>query len=53
MSETPLVEMRHIDKSFGGIHAVEDMSVSVMPGAPARAGSCDVLKRQTLGGFGT
>ena len=32
MSDTPLVEMRNIYKAFGGIHAVEDVSVSVMPG---------------------
>lgn len=32
MNETPLVEMRKVYKSFGGIHAVEDVSVSVMPG---------------------
>ena len=29
---SPLVEMRNIFKSFGGIHAVEDVSVSVRPG---------------------
>ncbi len=29
---TPLVEMRDIHKSFGGIHAVEGVSISVMPG---------------------
>ena len=28
----PLVEMRNIHKSFGGIHAVEGVSISVMPG---------------------
>ncbi len=32
MNETPLVEMRQVYKAFGGIHAVEDVSVSVMPG---------------------
>ena len=32
MSDPPLVEMRHIHKAFGGIHAVEGVSVSVMPG---------------------
>ena len=29
MSTPPLVEMRNIYKSFGGTHAVEDVSVSV------------------------
>ena len=29
---TPLVEMRNIFKSFGGTNAVEDVSVSVVPG---------------------
>ena len=32
MADTPLVEMRNIYKAFGGIHAVEDVSVSVAPG---------------------
>ncbi len=32
MSETPLVEMRHISKSFGGVHAVEDVSIDLYPG---------------------
>ena len=32
MAEPPLVEMRNIYKSFGGIHAVEDVSVSVASG---------------------
>ena len=29
---TPLVEMRHISKSFGGVHAVEDVSIDLYPG---------------------
>ncbi len=32
MSQTPLVEMRNIYKRFGGVHAVEDVSVDLMPG---------------------
>lgn len=28
----PLVEMRGISKAFGGVHAVEDVSIDVMPG---------------------
>ena len=32
MAHHPLVEMRHIYKAFGGIHAVEDVSVSVSQG---------------------
>ena len=32
MAAPPLVEMRNIYKSFGGTHAVEDVSVSVEPG---------------------
>ena len=32
MADVPLVEMRNIYKSFGGIHAVEDVSVAVAPG---------------------
>ena len=32
MATAPLVEMRNIYKSFGGTHAVEDVSVSVAPG---------------------
>ena len=32
MSQAPLVEMRHIYKSFGGIHAVENVSISVAAG---------------------
>jgi len=29
---TPLVEMRNVNIAFGGIHAVRDVSVSLMPG---------------------
>jgi D-xylose transport system ATP-binding protein len=29
---TPLVEMRHIDISFGGLHAVRDVSLDLYPG---------------------
>ncbi|MEL6211892.1 MAG: ATP-binding cassette domain-containing protein, partial [Pseudomonadota bacterium] len=29
---TPLVEMRNISIAFGGIHAVEDVSVDLRPG---------------------
>ena len=29
---TPLIEMRHISKSFGGVHAVEDVSIDLYPG---------------------
>ncbi len=32
MSATPLVEMRHIHKRFGGVRAVEDVSVDLYPG---------------------
>ena len=32
MSATPLVEMLNISKAFGGVHAVEDVSIDVMPG---------------------
>ncbi|BCS89727.1 ATP-binding cassette domain-containing protein [Pseudodesulfovibrio sediminis] len=32
MSQTPLVEMRHISKRFGGVHAVQDVSIDLMPG---------------------
>lgn len=32
MSPTPLVEMRNISKAFGGVHAVEDVSIDVLPG---------------------
>src|SRR6478672_11101338 len=29
---TPLVELRHIRVSFGGVHAVDDVSVDLYPG---------------------
>ena len=32
MSGTPIVEMRNVYKAFGGVHAVEDVSVSVAAG---------------------
>jgi len=32
MSVTPLIEMKNIHKRFGGVHAVEDVSVSLYPG---------------------
>jgi D-xylose transport system ATP-binding protein len=32
MDQTPLVEMRDVRKAFGGVHAVEDVSVSVAAG---------------------
>ena len=32
MAEPPLVEMRHVYKAFGGVHAVEDVSVQVSAG---------------------
>lgn len=32
MSPNPLVEMRNISKAFGGVHAVEDVSIDVLPG---------------------
>ena len=32
MSDTPLVEMRNIHKRFGGVHAVNDVSVDLYPG---------------------
>lgn len=31
-SAAPLVEMKHIYKQFGGVHAVEDVSVDLRPG---------------------
>ena len=31
-SGTPLLEMRHMVKSFGGIHAVDDVSINLWPG---------------------
>ncbi len=32
MSDTPLVEMRNIEKRFGGVHAVDNVSVDLYPG---------------------
>ena len=32
MSKTPLVEMKHIHKRFGGVHAVKDVSIDLYPG---------------------
>ncbi len=32
MSETPRVELRHVHKRFGGIHAVENVSLELWPG---------------------
>ena len=32
MADVPLVEMRHMQKRFGGVHAVEDVSVDLYPG---------------------
>jgi D-xylose transport system ATP-binding protein len=32
MKNTPLVEMRHIHKRFGGVHAVNDVSIDLYPG---------------------
>lgn len=32
MSLTPLVEMKHIQKRFGGVHAVNNVSIDLMPG---------------------
>ena len=32
MTETPLVEMRHMSISFGGLHAVEDVSIDLYRG---------------------
>lgn len=29
---TPLVDMRHVHKRFGGVHAVEDVSLQLFPG---------------------
>ena len=31
-TQTPLVEMKNISKSFGGVHAVRDVSVDLFPG---------------------
>ena len=35
MSNTPLVQLKHIQKRFGGVHAVEDVSFDVEPGEEA------------------
>ncbi len=32
MAETPLVEMRHMSLSFGGLHAVDDVSIDLQRG---------------------
>ncbi len=32
MADTPLVEMSHMHKRFGGVHAVEDVTVDLYPG---------------------
>ncbi|BDQ34979.1 ATP-binding cassette domain-containing protein [Pseudodesulfovibrio portus] len=32
MGQTPLVEMRHISKRFGGVHAVKNVTIDLMPG---------------------
>ncbi|AMK13042.1 ATP-binding cassette domain-containing protein [Pseudodesulfovibrio indicus] len=32
MTQTPLVQMRGINKRFGGVHAVRDVSIDLMPG---------------------
>ena len=32
MGQTPLVEMRHISKRFGGVNAVKNVSIDLMPG---------------------
>lgn len=32
MTEQPLVEMRNMSKRFGGVHAVEDVSIDLYPG---------------------
>jgi len=32
MNALPLVEMRHIHKAFGGVHAVEDVTIDLYPG---------------------
>ena len=35
MNQTPLVEMRNIHKRFGGVHAVNDVSIDLYPGEVA------------------
>lgn len=32
MTQTPLIEMKNIHKRFGGVHAVEDVSIDLYPG---------------------
>ena len=32
MSDTPLVDLKHIHKRFGGVHAVEDVNLELYPG---------------------
>ena len=32
MATTPLVEMRNIHKRFGGVHAVNDVTIDLFPG---------------------
>ena len=32
MADVPLVEMRHMQKRFGGVHAVEDVTIDLYPG---------------------
>ena len=32
MAEAPLVEMRHVYKRFGGVHAVEDVTIDLFAG---------------------
>lgn len=32
MTQTPLIEMKNINKRFGGVHAVEDVSIDLYPG---------------------
>lgn len=32
MSTTPLIELRNVRKSFGGVHAVDDVSLALYPG---------------------
>ena len=31
-AQTPLVELRRISKTFGGVHALEDVDVDIYPG---------------------
>lgn len=32
MTQTPLIEMRNVQKRFGGVHAVENVSIDLYPG---------------------